>query len=141
MRLPKLPRRHFRRIPDLLFADEDEEDAARGGYLFTADPDAPLMTLTAAITKRADRFCVSVPPYDLPSGQCYLLGGPGRPTCEVVQVDVGEQVPDEPRRIRRAMFKTLSTVHPAGTLVTPVAVERIEEWEQWESPGCPAQGR
>jgi hypothetical protein len=131
VRLPKLPRHRPRPIPEFMFPDEEDEQAARGGYVFTADPGARLISLTEPISKQADRFCVSAP-HELVSGQCYLLGGPERPDCEVVEVEVGEPVAGNPRRIRRAMFKTLSSIHPAGTPVTAVTVTFVEDWAQQE---------
>jgi hypothetical protein len=100
------------------------DDTLSGGYVFTADPQAPLITLSAHITTHSRSFQVSVPPQELPAGQCYLLGGPDEPTCEVVQVEFAAPEPGEPRQIRRAMFDTVVMNHPAGTLVTPIAVER-----------------
>jgi hypothetical protein len=107
-------------IADWLAHDE----TLGGGYVFTADPHAPLITLSAPITTRSRSFQVSVPPNELPAGQCYLLGGPEEPTCEVVQVEPAKPEPNEPRLIRRAMFDTVVMNHPAGTLVTPVTVGR-----------------
>ncbi len=103
------------------------DDTLRGGYIFTADPEAPPMTLTAPIGVRSTSFEVSVPPDELRLGQCYLLGGPEEPTCEVVQVDVAGQEPGQPRRIRRVLFDTIGGNHPVGTLVTPVTVSRMAD--------------
>ena len=107
-------------IADWLAHDE----TLGGGYVFTADPQAPLITLSAPITTRSRSFQVSVPPNELPAGQCYLLGGPEEPTCEVVQVVSAKPEPRESPLIRRAMFDTVVMNHPAGTLVTPVTVGR-----------------
>jgi hypothetical protein len=122
-----------------LLADE-EDGSASGGYLFTAVPDAPLMTLTESVIVRATCFSVSVPPEELPAGQCYLLGGPRLLTCEVVQVD-DKPAPHVPRSIRRARFGTVVMGHPAGTQVTPISVERIEDWEEWRRREAPSSGR
>ena len=46
VRFPKLLRRRPRPVPDLWFPDEDDDEAARGGYLISGDPDAPPMSLT-----------------------------------------------------------------------------------------------
>ena len=108
-------------IADWLAHDE----TLGGGYVFTADPQAPLITLSAPITTRSRSFQVSVPPNELPAGQCYLLGGPEEPTCEVVQVKPGEPEPGELRLVRRAIFDTCVMNHPAGTLVTPITVGRV----------------
>jgi hypothetical protein len=102
-----------------------DDETLGGGYVFTADPQAPPMTLSAPIMVRSTSFQVSVPSRDLPPGQCYLLGGPEEPTCEVVQVASTAPEPDESRRISRAMFDTVVMNHPRGTLVTPVAVGRV----------------
>ena len=101
------------------------DETLAGGYIFTADPQAPPMTLTAPLVTRSTTFEVSVPPDELPAGQYYLLGGPEEPTCEVVQVEAGEAEPGRPRRIRRCRFDTIGWNHPAGTLVAPVTVGRV----------------
>jgi hypothetical protein len=103
------------------------DDTLSGGYVFTADPQVPVMTLSAHITTHSRSFQVSVPPQELPVGRCYLLGGPDEPTCEVVQVEFAAPEPDESRRIRRAMFDTVVMNHPAGTLVTAIAVGRVAD--------------
>ena len=100
------------------------DETLAGGYAFTADPQAPVLTLSQPLATRASSFVLSVPPRELSAGQCYLLGGPDEPTCEVVQVTSGAPEPDGSRRIRRAMFDTVVMNHPAGTLVTPVTVGR-----------------
>ena len=100
------------------------DETLAGGYMFTADPQAPALTLIAPLATRASSFVVSAPSSELPASQCYLLGGPDEPTCEVVQVTSGAPEPDGSRRIRRAMFDTVVMNHPAGTLVTPVTVGR-----------------
>ena len=128
MRFLRLPRRS-RPVPELMFPDEDDDEAARGGYIITADPDAPLIRLTEPISKQADR-CRVPAPEALASGQRYLLGGPGLPDFEIIEVDAGQPMPGQPCRIRRAMFKTLSTIHPAGTPVTAVTVTFVEDWAQ-----------
>jgi hypothetical protein len=111
--------------------DEDDEESARGGYRISAEPGAPAMTLTEPIeSMRADEFSVSVSPRELLPGRNYLLGGPGEPTCEVVEVAADEPLPSGARRIRRARFRTIANVHPAGTLVTPVTAEYVEDWSQ-----------
>lgn len=109
----------------------DESGSGRGGYLFTADPDAPRLTLAEALVPRSVQFALSVPPERIANGQYYLLGTPGSPNCEVVQVDEGPARPGRPRSIRRALFGTVVTAHPAGTTVTPISVERIADWNQW----------
>jgi len=101
------------------------DETLGGGYVFTADPEAPVLTLAEPLVTRSSSFRVSVPGHELPAGQCYLLGGPDEPTCEVVQVMAGEPEPDGSRRICRAMFDTVGGNHPAGTLVTPVTVGRV----------------
>ena len=131
MRLPKLSRRGPRPTPELWFPDVDDEEAARCGFVFTAYPAAPPMRLTEPITGRGGRL--SVTPHVLASGQCYLLGTPGEPDCEVILVDPGQPVPGQPRRIRRAMFRTLTAVHPAGTQVTAVTVRFVADWAREES--------
>lgn len=131
MKFPKLLRRQSRPVPDLRFPDEDDDEAARGGYLISGDPDAPPMRLTEPIiAMREDHFSVSVPPHLLSPGQYYLIGGPGQPSCEVVQVDVSGPAPGQPgqpRRILRAMLRTVGSVHPAGTPVT--ALVGLEAWQ------------
>lgn len=107
-------------IADWLAHDE----TLAGGYVFTADPQAPLITLTVVITTRSKSLPLSVP-HELSPGQCYLLGGPEEPTCEVVQVASAGPEPGEIRLSGRAMFDTVVMNHPAGTLVTPVTVGRI----------------
>ncbi|MEU6254713.1 hypothetical protein [Streptomyces sp. NPDC047043] len=117
--------RHATYIP--VDDDEDDEESARGGYVIRAEAGAPTMTLTAPIrTVRSEEFSVSAPAQALKPGVHCLLGGPGEPTCEVVQVVLGE-----PRRIRRGRFGTIASPHPAGTVVTLVTAERIEDWSQW----------
>jgi len=100
------------------------DETLGGGYVFTADPEAPVLTLAEPLVMRSSSFRVSGPAHELPAGQCYLLGGPYEPTCEVVQVMAGEPEPDGSRRIGRARFDTVGWNHPAGTLVTPVTVGR-----------------
>ena len=117
--------RHANYIP--VEDDEDDEESARGGYVIRAAAEAQPMTLTEPIqTVRSDEFSVSAPSQALKPGVHCLLGGPGEPTCEVVQVVMGE-----PRRIRRGMFGTIASPHPAGTVVTLVTAERIQDWSQW----------
>jgi len=98
-----------------------------GGYVFTADPEAPPMTLSEPLELRVSSFRVSGLSHDVPAGQCYLLGGPQEPTCEVVQIETAAPEPDGSRRIRRCMFDTFGRNHPAGTLVTPVTVGRVAD--------------
>jgi hypothetical protein len=131
VRFPKLLRRRPRPVPDLWFPDEDDDEAARGGYLISGDPDAPPMSLTEPIiAMREDHFSVSVPPHLLSPGQYFLIGGPGQPSCEVVKVDVSGPAPGQPRRILRAMLRTVGNVHPAGTPVTAVTARFVEDWAQ-----------
>lgn len=130
MKLPRLRGRRPRRIPELMFPDEDDEEAARDGYVFTADfgGPPPMMRLTEPIIKpRPDRFFVSSP-QELVSGQCYLLGAPWLPNCEVVEVVDDEPSGDGSRRIHRARFKTVGSSHPAGTSVIAVTVTFVEDW-------------
>lgn len=117
-----------------MFPDEDDEEAARGGYVFTADfGGPPMMRLTEPIIKsRPDRFFVSSP-QELASGQYYLLGAPWLPNCEVVEVVDGEPSGDGSRPIRRGMFKTIGSSHPAGTSVVAVAVTFVEDWSRTDS--------
>ena len=61
------------------------DETLAGGYVITADPRLPLTTLSAHVTTRSRSIWLSVLPNDLPAGQCYLLGGPEEPTCELVQ--------------------------------------------------------
>ena len=129
MQLPKPPRR-----PAPAGDPPDDEDApARGGYLFNAEGQTPPITLTEPVTRRSTRLPLSLPPARLEAGRCFLVGVPGGPGVEVVQVAAGEQPPDGPRLFRRGRFGTLSLDHPAGTAVTPVTVERVEDWERWRS--------
>jgi hypothetical protein len=120
-----------RRTPALVLEpdDEDDDELARGGYVFTTDPDATPMTLVAQITKRAGSIQVSGPPGVLSPGQYYLLGGPGLPDCEVVLAEPPAALPGEPCPVRRDMCRSLSSIHPAGTPVTPVTVQFVENWE------------
>jgi hypothetical protein len=112
-------------------ADERENDGGRGGYLFTAVPDAPRLTLTESIAPRSASFSLSVPPERIPSGQIYSLGSPGSTSFEVVQVDEAPAVPGRPRSIRRALFGTVVAAHRAGTQVTAISVEHIDDWNKW----------
>jgi hypothetical protein len=116
------------------------DEAYRGGYLITEEPDSPVMVLTAPLPKN-DRegtgawrhLPVSVPPEMLQAGGFYLIGGPGQQSCEVVRVEAG-LVPGQPRRIRRHLFRTFGPVsHPAGTWVRRVTVERVFDWARWEA--------
>ncbi|MGW9030878.1 hypothetical protein ACWGQ5_43835 [Streptomyces sp. NPDC055722] len=112
--------------------DEDDDESARGGYLISVEPGAPTMTLTERIgSMRSESLLVSVSHQELLPGGNYLLGGPREPTCEVVQIAEGESMPGEPRRIRRGRFRTIASAHLAGTLVTPVTAEYVEDWAQW----------
>ncbi|QIY65331.1 hypothetical protein HEP85_31700 [Streptomyces sp. RPA4-2] len=106
----------------------DDEESDRGGYLIRAEAGAPAMLLTEPIpSMRSEEFPVSAPsPQALKPGAHCLLGGPGEPTCEVVQVSVAV-----PRRIRRGMFGTIASPHPAGTVVTLVSAEHIGDWSRW----------
>ncbi|WP_393076107.1 hypothetical protein [Streptomyces sp. LN704] len=106
----------------------DDEESARGGYLIRAEAEAPAMILTEPIrSMRSEDFPVSAPsPQALKPGTHCLLGGPGESTCEVVQVST-----DAPRRIRRGMFGTIASPHPAGTVVTSVTAEHIDDWSRW----------
>jgi hypothetical protein len=111
-------------------ADDDDDELARGGYVFTTDADAAPMTLSAQIAKQADRIRVSGRPGVLSPGQYYLLGGPGLPDCEVILAEPPAALPGEPCPVRRDMCRTLSSIHPAGTPVTPVTVRFVQDWEQ-----------
>ena len=101
------------------------DETLGGGYVFTADQEAPALTLAEPLVPRSSSFRVSGPAHEPPAGQCYLLGGPDEPTCEVVRVMAGPPEPDGSRRIGRAMFDTVVMNHPAGTRVTPVTVGRV----------------
>lgn len=141
MRLPRHPRDHDAparpadRTPDdeteTDSETETESESVRGGYLFTALADAPPLTLREAIAARSTRFSLSIPPERIAPGQIYLLGSPGSPSCEVVQVDEGPAVPGRPRTIRRALFGTVVMTHPVGTPVTAITVEHVDDWSQW----------
>jgi len=98
-----------------------------GGYVFTADPEAPPMTLSEPLELRASSIPFSRLSHYIPAGQCYLTGAPQEPNCEVVQIDTAAPEPDGSRRIRRCMFDTFGRNHPAGTLVTPVTVGRVAD--------------
>ncbi|MFE0509721.1 hypothetical protein [Streptomyces sp. NPDC058964] len=117
--------------------EEDDDESARGGYLISVEPGAPTMTLTERIgSARSESLSVSVAHHELPAGGNYLLGGPGEPTCEVVRIPAGEPMPGEPLRILRGRFRTVASAHPAGTPVTPVTAEYVEDWAKWISPGA-----
>lgn len=107
-----------------------------GGYLFTAladaATDAPTLTLTEPLAARSTHFSLSVPPERIAPGQIYMLGSPGTPTCEVVQVGEGTAAPGRPRPIRRALYGTVVMSHPAGTPVTAISVERVDDWKRWD---------
>jgi hypothetical protein len=141
MRLPRFGHRH-RPVPESPPpVDEEWELESLGGYVFTADPDAPPITLTEPITVRADRFSVSVPSGELPEGAYYLVGGPGQLGFEVIQIGADERLqrPQAPAvgdevLIRRCMCKTFGHFHPAGTTVTPVTVRFVEDWAAEEQP-------
>ncbi|WP_405736196.1 hypothetical protein OG607_44290 [Streptomyces sp. NBC_01537] len=137
MRFLKRPNRraeHVDYVPD--DDDEDDDESACGGYVISIEPQTPTMTLVEPIrTMRSEEFSVSVPSQELEPGVNYLLGGPGEPTCEVVQVAVDEPLPGQRRLIQRGRFRTVASAHPAGTLVTPVTAERIADWSQWMPVG------
>jgi hypothetical protein len=118
-------------------SDFDDEDVKRpaGGYLFAALADAPALTLTEPLAVRSTHFSLSTPPERITPGQIYLLGTPGSPSYEVVQVDDGPAVPGRPRSIRRALFGTVVMAHPAGTPVTPITVEHVDDWDEWSRRG------
>ncbi|MFJ8198889.1 hypothetical protein [Streptomyces sp. NPDC096152] len=128
---------------DVPVGDDDDDDnddgAARGGYLIGVVPGAPTMTLAERIgSMRAESLSVSVPHQELLPGGNYLLGGPGEPTCEVVRIAAGEPMPPgEPLRVRRGRFGTIASTHAAGTPVTPVTAEYIEDWAQWIPAAAP----
>jgi hypothetical protein len=135
LRRPNRRARHNEYVP--VDDDEDDDESARGGYVISVGPQAPTMTLVEPIrTMRSEEFPLSVPSQELKPGVNYLLGGPGEPTCEVVQVAADEPLPGKRRRIRRGRFRTVASAHPAGTSVTQVAAERIEDWSQWMPGGC-----
>jgi hypothetical protein len=123
------------RFPDIYSLASDEP--CRGGYLITEDPEAPVMILTVPLPKNAGagdarHLPVSAPPETLQAGQFYLIGGPGEQSCEVVRVEA-EAGAGQPRSIRRQLFRTVGPmVHPAGTWVRRVTVERVFDWAQWE---------
>ena len=102
-----------------------------GGYLFTALADAPTLALVEPLAARSTHFSLSVPSERIPPGQIYLLGTPGSPRCEVVQVDEGTAATGRPSSIRRALYGTVVMAHPTGTPVTAITVERIDDWNQW----------
>ena len=141
VRLPWFRYRH-RPVPESLPpVDEEWELESLGGYVFTAEPDAPPITLTEPVAVRADRFRVSVPAGELPEGAYYLLGGPGQPGFEVIQIGADERLrrPQAPAAgdevlIRRCMCKTFGFSHPAGTTLTPVTVRFVENWAAEEQP-------
>lgn len=141
MRLLRFRYRH-RPVPEPLPpVDEEWELESLGGYVFTAGPDVPVITLTGPIAVRDDRFRISVPPGELPEGAYYLVGGPDGPGFEVIQIGADERmqrpqaaaVGDEVL-IRRCMCKTFGHFHPAGTTVTPITVRFVEDWAAEEAP-------
>lgn len=124
-------------------ADTDNEDfePVTGGYLFVAvtegdgaaGANAPSsLTLTEPLAVRSTHFSLSIPPERIPPGQIYMLGTPGTPACEVVQVDTARGTPGRPRSIRRALYGTVVTAHPVGTPVTAISVERVDDWKRWD---------
>jgi hypothetical protein len=96
-----------------------------------------VMILTVPLPKNdgagdARHLPVSVPPETLQAGQFYLIGSPGEQSCEVIRVE-GEASAGQPRSIRRQLFRTIGPmVHPAGTWVRRVTVERVFDWARWE---------
>jgi hypothetical protein len=139
VRLPKLPQRRSRPVPALFFPDRnDDEAAARCGFIFTTDPDARPMRLAEPLASmRADRVRVS--PGDLVAGQCYLIGTPGRLDVEVVRVYPGEPGPRQAWRIMRSQFRTVATIHPAGTPVTAVTIRYVADWAQEDASEGPGR--
>jgi hypothetical protein len=136
VKIPKFRRRR-RPVPGLWLNDEDDDEAARGGYLISIDPDAVPMHLTEPITAiRENHFWVSGPPDLLVPGQYYLVGGPGQSSCEVVQVDGSGWAPGQPRKVRRSMLKTIANLHPAGTPIRPVTARFVADWAQDDLQDC-----
>jgi hypothetical protein len=121
-------------LPNIYSLASDE--TYRGGYLISEDPEAPVMILAAPLPKNDRsgdaRHLPVAEPEMLQTGQFYLIGGPGEQSCEVVRVE-GEAGAGEPRSIRRHLFRTFGPViHPAGTWVRRVTVERVSDWARWE---------
>ena len=135
--MSRRPRRP-RPIPQL-YPDEDDVEAARGGYVISVRPDAVTMHLTEAIPfLRHGHFRVSAPDLLVP-GQYYLIGAPGQASCEVVQIAGDGWVPGEPVTIRRGQLKTVGGPHPVGTPVRAVTARFVADWAQEELEGS-AQG-
>ncbi|MFJ3335331.1 hypothetical protein [Streptomyces sp. NPDC086766] len=141
---PQLRRRQGAADPagfaeDVPVGDDDDDGSARGGYLISVVPGALTTTLAERIgSMRADSLSVAVSHRELLPGGNYLLGGPGEPTCEVVQIAEGEPMPPGgPLRVRRGRFRTIASTHPAGTPVTPVTAEYVEDWARWVPGDAP----
>jgi hypothetical protein len=126
--------RRPRPVPPL-YPDEDDVEAARGGYVISVRPDAATMHLTEAIPfLRHGYFRVSAPDL-LVAGQYYLIGAPGQSSCEVVQIAAGGWVPGEPVTIRRGQLRTVGGSHPVGTPVRAVTARFVADWAQEELEG------
>ena len=125
---------------------EDDDTHVRGGYLFTAEPDAPPMVLAEPVEGRSAAISVSAAAdafqsagssgaaaRQLRPGAHYLLGDPGRHVFEVVQAEVADPMPapGSPAAVRRAQFGTVRVPHPAGTPVTAIRVEYVDDWDRW----------
>jgi hypothetical protein len=106
------------------------------GYLIIVDPGAETLALTAPLPEGTRVFPVSASPEQLPVYQHYLIGGPGQPSCEVVQVRP-EEAATRPAEIWRHAAGTCGANHPAGMPVTPVTVEYVADWELWQAHACP----
>jgi hypothetical protein len=129
--------RRPRPVPQL-YPDEDDVEAARGGYVISVGPDAATMRLMEAIPfLRHGHFRVSAPDLLVP-GQYYLIGAPGESSCEVVQIADGGWVPGEPVAIRRGQLKTVGGPHPVGTPVRAVTARFVADWAQEEPDGSAA---
>ncbi|MER7676965.1 hypothetical protein [Streptomyces sp. NPDC096934] len=137
MKFPKWSTRRARHRDYVPVADDEDDDgSARGGYVISVDAQAPPMTLVKSIpTVREEEISVSGSAHELKPGLNYLLGGPGQPTCEVVEVAAYASMPGDRRHLRRGRFRTVASPHPAGTSVAPVTVQRIEDWLQWAEEG------
>jgi hypothetical protein len=83
------------------------------------------MTLATALRRRTWRLAGAGGPFA--PGQLLLLGGPGWETFEIVQVTETGSAPEQTEScpVRRCVLRTLGNVHPAGTPVTAISVERL----------------
>ena len=108
-----------------------EPDDEPGLYQLTVLSEGQTTLAEAIRRNHVSRLTITGTGEPFASGQLLMLGGPGWSTFEIVMVEKAESEPGHTvsYSVRRGVLRTIGRTHPAGTPVTPTAVEQTGNGE------------